>query len=200
MKRRFLNALILCLLATLKCLAVPEGVTIKNYVYAEKYGQQLTLDVYNDPSNNTYKKKPVFIFSFGGSWEAGNRQAGHALLTDFAEEGYIAVGIDYRLHIRNLKDLGVKLDKTNFCQAYAKAIEMGIEDLFDELDFSDKEFDDDNATVGGWAVEMLGGYPKLFDSFVYEDLTVTVLKKERMRILRLSVERNPDWVDEEEEE
>ena len=60
--------------------------------------------------------------------------------------------------------------------------------------------DSEYTTMGGWAVEMLGGYPKLYDSFVYEDLTVTVLKKERMRILRLMVEQNPDWVDEEEEE
>ena len=29
---------------------------------------------------------------------------------------------------------------------------------------------------------------------------MTVLKKERMRILRLLVEQNPDWVDEDEEE
>lgn len=78
--------------------------------------------------------------------------------------------------------------------------DMRLVDFLDEFDKEEEDLDDDNATVGGWAVEMLGGYPKLFDSFVYEDLTVTVLKKERMRILRLSVERNPDWVDEEEEE
>lgn len=78
--------------------------------------------------------------------------------------------------------------------------DMRLVDFLDEFDKEEDDLDDDNATVGGWAVEMLGGYPKLFDSFVYEDLTVTVLKKERMRILRLSVERNPDWVDEEEEE
>ena len=135
MKRKFLNALILCLLVSLKCMAVAEGVTIRNYVYAEKDGQKLTLDVYNDPSNHTFEKKPVFIFSLGGGWEGGHRQAGHALLTDFAEEGYIAIGIDYRLHIRNLKDSGVKLDKSNFCEAYATAIQMGIEDLFDATAF-----------------------------------------------------------------
>ena len=78
--------------------------------------------------------------------------------------------------------------------------DMRLVDFLDEFDKEEEDLDDDNATVGGWAVEMLGGYPKLYDSFVYEDLTVTVLKKERMRILRLSVERNPYWVDEEDEE
>ena len=78
--------------------------------------------------------------------------------------------------------------------------DMRLVDFLDEFDKEEEDLDDDNATVGGWAVEMLGGYPKLYDSFVYEDLTVTVLKKERMRILRLLVERNPEWIDEEEDE
>ena len=78
--------------------------------------------------------------------------------------------------------------------------DMRLSDFLDEFDKEEEDLDDDNATVGGWAVEMLGGYPKLYDSFVYEDLTVTVTKKERMRILRLSVEQDPNWVDEEEDE
>ncbi len=77
--------------------------------------------------------------------------------------------------------------------------DMRLNDFLDEFDKEEEDLDDDNATVGGWAVEMLGGYPKLYDSFTFEDLTVTVLKKERMRILRLLVEQNPDWVDEEED-
>ena len=78
--------------------------------------------------------------------------------------------------------------------------DMRLSDFLDEFDKEEEDLDDDNATVGGWAVEQLGGYPKLYDSFVYEDLTVTVTKKERMRILRLLVEQDPDWVDEEEKE
>lgn len=78
--------------------------------------------------------------------------------------------------------------------------DMRLNDFLDEFDKEEEDLDDDNATVGGWAVEMLGGYPKLYDSFTFEDLTVTVLKKERMRILRLLVEQNPDWIDEEDED
>ena len=78
--------------------------------------------------------------------------------------------------------------------------DMRLSDFLDEFDKEEEELDDDNATVGGWAMEQLGGYPKLYDSFVYEDLTVTVTKKERMRILRLLVEQDPDWVDEDEDE
>lgn len=78
--------------------------------------------------------------------------------------------------------------------------DMRLSDFLDEFDKEEDELDDDNATVGGWAVEQLGGYPKLYDSFVFEDLTVTVLKKQRMRILRLLVEKDPNWIDEDEED
>ena len=78
--------------------------------------------------------------------------------------------------------------------------DMRLIDFLDEFDKEEEDLDDDNATVGGWAVEMVGGYPKRLDSFVYEDLTVMILKKERMRVLRLLVEVNPDWEDDEDEE
>ena len=78
--------------------------------------------------------------------------------------------------------------------------DMRLVDFLGKFDKEEEDLNDDNATVGGWAVEMVGGYPKRGDSFVYENLTVTILKKERMRVLRLSVEVNPDWEDEDEED
>ena len=78
--------------------------------------------------------------------------------------------------------------------------DMRLSDFFAEFDKDEEEIDDDNATVGGWAVEMLGGYPKLRESFTFEDLTVTILKRNNLRVLRLLVERDPAWVDEDEPE
>ncbi len=78
--------------------------------------------------------------------------------------------------------------------------DMRLADFLDEFDKEEEDEDDDNATVGGWAVEKLGGYPKLQESFVFEDLTVTILKKTNLRVTRLLVEVNPDWEDEAEEE
>ena len=78
--------------------------------------------------------------------------------------------------------------------------DMRLVDFFAEFDKDEEEIDDDNATVGGWAVEMLGGYPKLRESFTFEDLTVTILKRNNLRVLRLLVEQDPDWVDEDEPE
>ena len=78
--------------------------------------------------------------------------------------------------------------------------DMRLDDFFAEFDKDEEEIDDDNATVGGWAVEMLGGYPKLRENFTFEDLTVTILKRNNLRVLRLQVEQDPNWVDEDEPE
>ncbi len=78
--------------------------------------------------------------------------------------------------------------------------DMRLEDFFDEFDKDIEEIDDDNATVGGWAVEMLGGYPKLHESFVFENLTVTIQKRNNLRVLRLLVTVDPNWQDEDADE
>ncbi len=78
--------------------------------------------------------------------------------------------------------------------------DMRFGDFLAEFDKEEEDFDEDNATVGGWAVERLGGYPKLRESFVFENLTVTILKKNNLRVTRLLVETDPDWEEEEEED
>lgn len=77
--------------------------------------------------------------------------------------------------------------------------DMRIEDFFYNLDIDDRDFDDDNITLGGWAIEMLGDYPKVGDSFEYRNLTVTVKKLQNRRVVRLSVKVWPEpELDEEE--
>lgn len=70
--------------------------------------------------------------------------------------------------------------------------EMRIEDMFEELDFEDKDFDSDNATVGGWATEMLKGYPKVGDSFDYKNLHFTIKEMDGMRVKEVRVKVNDD--------
>ncbi len=69
--------------------------------------------------------------------------------------------------------------------------DMRLEDFLDEMDIDDRDFDDDNATVGGWAIEMLGDYPKVGDTFEYENLTVTVKKLQNRRVVSVSVKVEP---------
>jgi len=75
---------------------------------------------------------------------------------------------------------------------------MGIYDFLEEFDIDDRDFDDDNATVSGWAIEMLGDYPEVGASFDYENLTLTVKEMDSRRVARLAVKVNP--LPEEEEE
>ena len=76
--------------------------------------------------------------------------------------------------------------------------DMRIEDFFDEVDFDYKDFDDDNATVGGFVTELLGRYADIGDTATYENLVFTVWEVDKMRITKLKVEVLP--VEEKEEE
>ena len=75
--------------------------------------------------------------------------------------------------------------------------DMRIEDFFDEVAFDGRNFDDDNATVGGFVVEQLGRYAEPGDKMEYENLSFTVLEANNRRVERLKVEvvpkeKNPD--------
>lgn len=76
--------------------------------------------------------------------------------------------------------------------------DMRTEDLFDELEMDERDFSDDNATLGGWTIEMLGGYPKVGDSFEYKNLIITVKRRRNMRVTRLGIFVREDGLDNEE--
>jgi len=78
--------------------------------------------------------------------------------------------------------------------------DMRIYDFFDELDIDDRDFDDDNATLGGWATEMVGGYPKVGAGFDYKNLHISIKKRRNMRVMKLLVRVQPLPEAEEEEE
>ena len=68
--------------------------------------------------------------------------------------------------------------------------DMRIYELLEEFEIDERDFDDDNATVGGWAIECLGGYPAKGESFEFENLTVTVKQIENLRVKRLTIKVN----------
>ena len=108
---------------------------VNTYTYASKDGEDLQLDVYIDPTFSGTENRPVMIFSYGGAWEGGKKEDGKAFLEEFAQEGYIAVGINYRLGIKKLREKGVQIGNDNFVSSYSEAIAMGVEDLFDATRF-----------------------------------------------------------------
>ncbi len=77
--------------------------------------------------------------------------------------------------------------------------DMRILDLFDELDVDSKDFDDDAATVGGFAVENLNDYAEVGDTFTYKNLVFRITDAEERRVLSIEVEVLPESEDDEEE-
>lgn len=109
-------------------------VVCTTHTYAVKDGKELKLDVYVDDALHKNDKCPVFIYSFGGGWEKGSRKDAK-WITRIAQEGYVAVCIDYRLGIKEYKDQKKSIDGIAFGEAYSYAISLGVEDLYDATSF-----------------------------------------------------------------
>lgn len=109
-----------------------DGLDFTTHHYATKNGQDLYLDLIFDPAVQVEGPRPVIIYSFGGGWEDGNR--GDRSEVHFWEEllsaGYAIVPIDYRLGIREAK-LSGEMTEENGTEMYLRAIQWGVEDLFD---------------------------------------------------------------------
>ena len=69
--------------------------------------------------------------------------------------------------------------------------DMSIWDFLELAGIPEENFDFESDTVGGWTMEMFGRYPKAGDSFDYENLTVTVLKMDGLRVDRVHVKLPP---------
>ena len=77
--------------------------------------------------------------------------------------------------------------------------DMRVYDFFDEFDIDideNEDFEGDTATVGGWTQTMLEGEVNEGDTFIFENLEITVLKVDGFRIERIGVYELP--VEEEE--
>ena len=81
--------------------------------------------------------------------------------------------------------------------------DMRIYDFFDEFDIDieeDEDFEAETATIGGWVATMLDGEPEEDASFTFENLVITVIKADGVRIERIAVEELPEEDNEEEDD
>ena len=69
--------------------------------------------------------------------------------------------------------------------------DMTMSDFLDLIDRSEDSFETDSATVGGWTIEKFGRFPHCWDSFKYDNLTITVLEVvgQRVEKVLLSIDR-----------
>ena len=85
-----------------------------------------------------------------------------------------------------------RLDK-NFDFTSLSFIQLicGLEDEFDIDIDDDEDFELDSATIGGWAQTMLDGEAEEGSQFSFENLVITILQVDGVRIERLAVEYIP---------
>lgn len=84
--------------------------------------------------------------------------------------------------------------KTAVCQTgdntWQASGDTSPEDLFEAIGFTDKTFDSDYATVGGWALEVLQHLPAEGEVFHYKELDVRILAMRDQRIRQVEVTYN----------
>ncbi len=76
----------------------------------------------------------------------------------------------------------------------------GQMDMEEFCEFFEIEHDEETISVGGWVMKMLEKVPDENDSFVFENLTITVSKLDNHRVDEITVLREPKEDSEEEEE
>ena len=67
--------------------------------------------------------------------------------------------------------------------------DMTIEDFLELFEIEEDDFECESDTVGGWTVETFGSFPHPGDSFQYEDLKITVLSMDGLRVEKVLVVR-----------
>lgn len=72
--------------------------------------------------------------------------------------------------------------------------DMSIGGFLELIDRSEDSFGTDSSTVGGWTIEKFGRFPRCWDSFRFENLTVTVLEVigQRVEKVLVSIDRDTD--------
>lgn len=107
------------------CLIPVVAVETQTYVFAEKDGKELKLDVYMP--EDTLSEHPCYIFAFGGGFKMGQRdvESYKVFLTELAKHGIVGVSIDYRLGLEGKNETNlIKLAKL-----LETSVKMAVEDM-----------------------------------------------------------------------
>lgn len=72
---------------------------------------------------------------------------------------------------------------------------MVLSDFLELVGINENDFDAESDTVGGWTLEMFGGFPEEGDSFTFRNISVTVLSMDGRRVERVLVKVTPDGGD-----
>ena len=133
--------------------AQAAGIQKTTFLYATKNGEKLYLDRIVDTSVKVTGKRPAIIYSFGGGWEGGARSdpIADSFLDHLASTGYVVIAIDYRLGIKEAKAKG-EFTPATAKDMYLRAIQWGVEDLFDATAYVLRNADAWNVDKGQIAI------------------------------------------------
>lgn len=68
---------------------------------------------------------------------------------------------------------------------------MTIGDFCELMEWDEDDFETDSVTVGGWTLEKFGSFPQAGDSFDYENIKVTVLEMDDLRVSKVLITGKP---------
>jgi acetyl esterase/lipase len=96
----------------------PNVQTTKDLTYGRAPDAQgnpvdLKLDLYQ-PAGDTVAKRPAYVWVHGGGFTTGDKSSGASMATYFAQRGYVAVSINYRL--LSPTGCGGNPDPTDICR------------------------------------------------------------------------------------
>ncbi|MGN0191495.1 MAG: alpha/beta hydrolase [Candidatus Cryptobacteroides sp.] len=130
--------------------SAPEGYCADaTYLYAEKDGEELYMDIYE--SAVAEEELPTLIYLFGGGFIRGSRNEDYLMpfFSALNDRGYRVVSIDYRLGLKGKGKVGLStVDNLD------KAIHLVVEDLFSATCFladnrEELGIDTDNLVIMG---------------------------------------------------
>lgn len=128
-----------------KSTVVFTGKLVKDVVYASGLdytgkNQQLTLDVYK-PANAQNKKFPVVFLIHGGSFRGGNKNGLSATCSELANNGYVAIPINYRLGWGFISKQNANCDDSVFLK---QAIYRAVQDAHSAMRYIAQHADEYN--------------------------------------------------------
>jgi CBS domain containing-hemolysin-like protein len=69
---------------------------------------------------------------------------------------------------------------------------LSIHDFQESLDVKGAPIESDSVTLGGWAVEMLGDFPQVGQSFSWENYIIAVVEADDFRVTKLQIKVLPE--------
>ena len=69
---------------------------VKDIPFANNDGKELLLDLYL-PKTTSKEKRPGMVVIHGGGWRTGTKQNSGSIAAEYANNGYVAISINYRL-------------------------------------------------------------------------------------------------------